>query len=662
MKNINILKYIIAGGLLWLGVSSCEDQLDTKIVNQYGDEYTWTRANKAQGILLNAYNNIGTQVNSYNNDFLDAATDNALTQVYNSSVGYLATGGISSTSFAVGNWGTAYNQFRNVNLFLENGLDEDIVYFYYYNSDDHAADSIQDQELRDRYRGEAHFLRAWWGMELLRMYGGKTEDGQALGYPIITQALTNDDKDAMLSLARDTYEDCILQIIEDCDSAISLLPNRYSGSDAVTGLTQTGRASGQAAYALRSRAATYAASPAYQSDDATAETIKSRWERAAIFSREAIDNAALGGFAALTNANLVGSTLTSTPAEFLFRKFHNNNSIETQNLPPYFYGAARTNPSQNLVDAFFASNGYPITDPLSNYDPQDPFVNREKRLALCVLYNGQAVQSGSRSLEVADSIYYTAVDSFYFEEDIPAYAQGKTTRKDVTPAEEVVIGEDTVMITEKFYYSEDLVREGLDAPGALYQNTRTGYYLRKFVSTKKNILFNNNNASEKQNDYHMNPLLRRAEVYFNLAEALNEAVGPNATLAGAGGQTAKDILGDIRMKNMSLFVDDYLDAQSNNADDFRTLIQLERRLEFAFENHRYFDLRRWLLPLNEPVRGMRLTQKPTGEYVYSGTDPNMDNSKFIIEDRPFTEDKYYYGPIPYDELIKSPNMVNNLGW
>lgn len=666
MKNYKILTYIIAGGLLWLGLLSCEDQLDTKLVNQFGDEYTWGRPGKAQGILVNAYNNIGTQIDSYNSDFLDAATDNALTQVSSSSVGYLATGGISSTSFAIGNWGTAYNQFRNVNLFLENGLDSTIVYYYDYGSLDHAADSVRDQRTRDRLRGEAHFLRAWWGMELLRMYGGKTEDGTVLGYPIIDRTLANEDKDAMLSLARDTYEDCILQIIEDCDSARALLPLTYSGGDAVTGSTEIGRASGQAAYALRSRAATYAASPAYQPDDISAEALKSKWERAAIYSQEAIVEASLGNFQALTYANTVGATLNVTPSEYLFRKFHNNNSIETQNLPPYFYGSARTNPSQNLVDAFFASNGYPITDPLSNYDPQDPYSNRDKRLDLCVIYNGQAVQTGGRGLEVADSVYYEVADSFYSEADIPAYAQGKTVHVAVSPADTVVVDEDTILVTDKYYYNETLVRKGYDAPGAHYQNTRTGYYLRKFVSDKANILFKNDNVGEKQSDYHLNPLLRRAEVYFNLVEALNEAVGPNALLADAGNMTAKDLLQLMRSNYLNTGFDDpYLNDQATDASTFRTLIQQERRLEFAFENHRYFDMRRWLLPLeqlSESVRGMRVIQKPNGDFVYSGTDPNQVSDQIVIEERPFNAEKYYYGPIPYDELIKAPNMLNNKGW
>jgi len=614
MENMKIIKYTVTIFFIGVIVISCEDQLETKLVNQYGDDFAWGRPNKAEGILYNAYTNIGGHIDMYGNDFLDAATDNALTIAYGSDVNILGAGGISSSSFPIDIWKTAYKQFQYINLFLEKGLGDNIIYYDNSGTGTEQEDSIIDQRFRRRLKGEAFFLRAWWGMELLRLYGGKTMDGTVLGYPIIDHAVSNVDKDEMLTLARDNFEECVLQIIKDCDSAIALLPNTYTGNDIITGNSGIGRASGKAAYALRSRVATYAASPAYQPAGISDDSIKSKWERAAIYSYEAITKGDLGAFAEFTYAKTVG--MTTTPAEYLFRKYHQDHSIESRNLPPYFFGAGRTNPSQNLVDAFPASNGYPITGPLSHYNPQNPYASRDKRLALCVIANGMQVEADGRPLEVSDTI---VVDS-------------------------------------------TIIRKGYDAPGAHYQNTRTGYYLRKFVSNKPNILL----PSNVQNDHHLTPLLRRAEVYFNLVEALNEAVGPNATLEGAGPQTAADILTDIRSKYLTeVGTDPYLRSLATDKETFRPLIQNERRLEFAFENMRYFDMRRWLLPLeklSEPIRGMRVNQALDGSYTYFGTNPNESNEDFIIESRQFNDEKYYYGPIPYSEIIKSPNIVNNLGW
>ena len=331
-------------------------------------------------------------------------------------------------------------------------------------------------------------------------------------------------------------------------------------------------------------------------------------------------------------------------------------------LPPDFFGSGRTNPSQNLVDAFPASNGFPITDHWALYDPQNPYASRDERLALCVIANGMQVQNGGRALEVSDELIVAVADSFYYADSIPSYALGKTVRVDVSPQDTLLIDNDTVFITEKYYYNDTVTHVGKDAPATHFHNTRTGYYLRKFVSNKANMLL----PSNVQNDHHLNPLLRRAEVYFNLVEALNEAVGPNATLAGAGAETAADILIDIRSKYLlAVGTDPYMTSLATDKETFRPLIQNERRLEFAFENMRYFDMRRWLLPLeklSEPIRGMRVNQAADGTFTYFGTNPNESNENYIIELRHFDDEKYYYGPIPYAEIIKAPNMVNNNGW
>ena len=65
--------------------------------------------------------------------------------------------------------------------------------------------------------------------------------------------------------------------------------------------------------------------------------------------------------------------------------------------------------------------------------------------------------------------------------------------------------------------------------------------------------------------------------------------------------SAYEILKTIRSQAGGINFDLYLDEMAQSKDSFRKLIQNERRLEFTFENHRYFDMRRWVLPLNEEV-------------------------------------------------------------
>ena len=165
-------RYIIV--LAWVTgiVSACTD-LDTKMNNQWSVDDTWTNAEKAQGVLLSVYQDVLTVPDAWDGNFLDAATDNAMTRVYDSSVYRAGQGGFSRTNNPLGNWSACYDQLQRIHTFLDNGLTDEIRYSI-------SSDEI-DQAYKKRLRGEAIFLRAWCSFNLLRMYGGKTDNGQVLG-------------------------------------------------------------------------------------------------------------------------------------------------------------------------------------------------------------------------------------------------------------------------------------------------------------------------------------------------------------------------------------------------------------------------------------------------------------------------------------------------
>ena len=125
MKN----RYLYAVLLCAFTLSSCEDMLDPKIDGGYGDEFTWKNPTKAKGILLQAYDMIPKQWDTnYSGTFLDAATDNAVCGDLSSSMYKLSQGGFSNSTNPLDIWNKAYTQFYNINLFLEKGLSDDIVY------------------------------------------------------------------------------------------------------------------------------------------------------------------------------------------------------------------------------------------------------------------------------------------------------------------------------------------------------------------------------------------------------------------------------------------------------------------------------------------------------------------------------------------------------
>ena len=603
---MNLVKYLYITPLLLGALTACDDTFEEKPNNEWEQKYIWSVSDIAQGVLNNAYAAIPKRPDSYGENFLDAATDNALTSQYGSSVYKLVTGNFSATNNPLGNWATCYQQFQYINSFLENGLTDQTLY--------DKIDQEKDAAYKKRLRGEAYFLRAFWGFKLLQQYGGKTADGQALGYPLALHFITEEEAEQLTSFERNTYQECAEQIMKDCDDAIENLPLSYSGSDPVLGATEIGRATQLSAAALKSKVALYAASPAYQTDACTkiqgmgqftvvdATVYESQWATAAKVADEVLNMSGFGNFYALQSTDLADAGNT-TPTEFLFRTYHNTKELETRHFTPYYLGKANTVPSQNLIDAFpMKESGYPIADTgNSGYDVNHPDSGRDNRFYLTVYYHGAT----------------------YGETGLPL----------------------------------DVIYGGKDSPSYDFKTSRTGYYLAKFLSKKETML----DPITSTNAQHYYPILRKAEVFLNFAEAANEVWGPKVkgTYQDAGGNTvtckysAYDIIKTIRKASGGITDTRYLDEMAADKESFRKLIQNERRLELAFENQRYYDMRRWLLPLNEPVRGVEVTEE-NGILHY-------DTSK-EVEARKFDDIRYYYSPLPYNECVKNPNLVNNLGW
>ena len=576
---------------------SCSKIWDEKRNNDWDEKYIWNNPEIASGVLHNAYKAIMNRPDGYDGNFLDAATDNAVTSAYGSDIYNLSHGNYSVKANPIANWSTCYQQFQYINSFLENGLGDNIKY--------DRVDEKQDEAYKKRLKGEAYFLRAFWGFQLLKVYGGKSDSGVALGYPISIHFITQEDASVLENIRRDTYEACVEQILADCRVAEDCLPDKYEGADIVVGATEIGRATRLAALALKSSVSLYAASPAYQDDDCVKllemgkftvedETkYNEKWERAALIADSLIKEPKFGAtFTALKAGNLADAPNT-TPAEFLMRVFHSSNSMESRHFPPYYLGKANTVPSQNLVDAFPMKNGYPIDDVLhSGYNKDMPYEDRDNRFYLNIYYHGAKFGDSAKTIDVSDG--------------------------------------------------------GTDSQSYSRYASKTGYYLAKFMSQKSGLL----NPISSSSPQHYYPYMRRAEVFLNFAEAANEAWGPKNNPKSCK-YSAYDVIKMIRKISGGIDDTGYLDEMASNKDSFRKLIQNERRIELAFENHRYFDMRRWLLRLDDSVYGVKVSGSE-GHYEF---DTDVE-----IEKRPFNDVKYYYSPLPYDECVKNPNLENNAGW
>ena len=212
-------------------------------------------------------------------------------------------------------------------------------------------------------------------------------------------------------------------------------------------------------------------------------------------------------------------------------------------------------PTQNLVDDYAMANGLPITDPASGYNPANPYVGRDPRFYATVLYNGASYRGST-------------VETF-------------------TPG-----GKDS--------------KDGPDN----WNTSKTGYYLKKFMNDAYPLQNPWGNAGFQPWIY-----IRYAEVLLNYAEAANEAYGPDAVPAGAT-YSARAALNLVRARssvNMPAIAAGASQAQ------LREAIRYERRVELAFEEHRFYDVRRWKIAdvtENKPALGITITRSG-GNFTYA---------------------------------------------
>ncbi len=588
------IKTIISIILLSIVFYSCEDNLNSKTTFEWEDEHVWRIPEFAEGVLMNAYNAIAARPDNFGNNFLDCATDNAITNSYGAGVFKAAMGGITASNNPIGNWGAGYTQLQHINIFLKMGLTDEMLY--------NIADSTSNAKIKQRLKGEAHFLRAFWHTELLKVYGGKAANGVALGIPLATKYYTQLEATDFEKFQRATYSQTVDFIVADIDSAIALLPELYTGTSDIDGVTQIGRANRIAARLLKARVYLYAASPANQDDAVTkingmgdfsvlneTEYLK-KWELAALKMDTIIRTTGFGTFTGIT-ASMLADAPNATPAEFVFRKYFNSNAVETQHFPPFYYGNANTTPSHNFVKAFSTKTGYPQNDVRSGWSAANPYANLDNRFLMNIYHHGATFGQTGGQL--------------------------------------------------------DMVHGGKDSPEFDLKATRSGYYLAKFVSKKDKML----NPIQKANAIHYNPILRKAEVFLSFAEASNEAWGPMVKGPGCL-YSAYDIIKEVRSKSGGITDATYLNEMAASKDDFRKLILNERRLEFAFEDQRYFDLRRCILPLNEAIYGVEVSLDDNNLPVY--TEKMIELRKYEV--------KHYFSPLPYNEIQKNKYLINNQGW
>ena len=319
---------------------------------------------------------------------------------------------------------------------------------------------------------------------------------------------------------------------------------------------------------------------------------KSKWQKAATAAKEIMD---LNLYQ--LDPDEKANNYTSQEVIFAIMRSEST-SFELYNFPVRFTEGQRTYisgnyPTQNLVDAFQTANGYDITLGSNGWQTSDPDFDVTKP------YEGRDPRFARAILADGMSFKGSTIETFVGGKDYSA------TRND------------------------------LGSP--------TGYYLRRYIQESTSFTPEN----EVKNK-HQWIVYRYAEALLTYAEALNEYLGSPTATEGAFSVSALEALNMVRA-NAGM-----PDVTATSQSDFREAVRREWRVEFAFEDHRFWDVRRWDIgqATQGQIDGVEITRSG-GKYNYK---------RMTVETRTWSARQNLF-PIPQSELFCNPNLKpQNTGW
>lgn len=464
-----------------------------------------------------------------------------------------------------------------------------------------------DEAWRSRLKGEVHFLTAYYYHNLVRMHGG---------VPIVKKTYKLDDD---YEVPRNTVKECIDYITDQADKAAALLPLKMEGAN-------LGRATKPAAMALKSRILLWGASDLvrkpWYSGYAKPELVTITGDRNAAWSAardaaKAVIDLGLFSLEKKTGNPFQDYTnlfITKQSPEKIFSRYFiksngwssedNNTHSPLFNGPNGYAAWAGNTPIQALVDDYEMVDGTRF-DWKKPAHAAAPYKDRDPRFYATILYDKAPWRKRPATLLANDPIGLISIRTVYAGKD-------KTSAK--TP------GLDT--------------REG---PQQTWNGGYSGYYLRKSIDISVDPEFVYDGANQEV------PwtFFRLGEIYLNYAEACIE-LGQDAE--------AKTYLNQIRSRAG-------MPVLTETGDALRQRYRNERRVEMAFEQARYFDVRRWLIgptTQNKPTRGIVIDEFSDGRVEYA--------TREITGQVRAWADKTNFLPILQDEMNRNKQLIQNPGY
>ena len=616
-------------GLLTLAlvpISCNEDFLETQPLDSISADATWADGALAQAFVFNVYASLG--YGGFEEEGLASLTDEAMFTHSGRGVNVITEGSLSPSGTGnvniIPQWNELYLAIRKANIALQ----------------ELPNSTFDDQTLKDRLTGEAHFLRAYYYHQLMRYYGGA---------PLIDAPYGLDDD---YSIARGTYAENVDFVTSDLDKAISLLEGKE---------VTPGRASMLSAMGLKSRILTYAASDLRDGPTASAKSATlggysnlelvaytsgdrdARWNAAKTAAKAVLDattgykldltepasaeeatetyiSIAMGGGSAVGDAAARSELLFERTHSPLFKQESNwplggiHQGIN--NGPNGYHNWAGNTPIQQLVDDYQMMDGSDF-DWSNEEHAAAPYENRDPRMAATILYDGAAWKP--RPDDVA------SIDP-YDEIQTGTYADGSGG---------IIPGVDM-----------------RDSPIENWNGSRTGYYVRKFIDPDPSLVDNQSSAQVVPW-----PFIRYTEIILNYVEA--------SIALGDEGE-ARNWLNKIRFRAG-------MPALTSSGTELLEDYINERRVELAYEEHRYHDARRWMIAdqtLGRGIKVMKVTATlkagatPRTPYQY---DTSVYDYTYTVVDNNDNEtrtwdDKMYFMPISRDEINRNNLLIQNPGY
>ena len=621
MKNINNLKTGMVTSLIavFFLLTACNDDfLDTQPLDKISSSATWSDGTLSEAFVFSVYSYLG--YGGFEEQMQAVITDEAFFTHAGRNINTFNEGSESPSNIAWTSgtyaWRNMYSAIRQANVAIAN-LPEA---------------TFEDQNLKDMLMGEAHFLRAYYYHQLLRFYGG---------VPIIDSPYSLDDE---LSIARNTFAETVDFIVAELDKSASLL----NGKDMAEG-----RASRIAAMALKSRVLLYAASDLHESSKAPSGYgtdlhaysggQQARWQAAQQAAKAVLDitsgyktdltepvsheegkaNAvaiSMGGKSAVADAGASSELIFVRTLSSKYTPEDNwplgGTHFGVNNGPNGYHNWSGNPPIQQMVDDYEMMDGSSF-DWDNTTHKADPYANRDPRFYAHVLYDGAPWKPRPSDVVAIDP--YDEIQTGYYDDGNGGLINGVDTR---------------------------------ESPIENWNGSRTQYNLRKWIDPDPAI--KENLTSHQVIPW---PFIRYAEVVLNYVEA---------SINLGQEDEARNWMNKTRFRVG-------MPAVTESGPALLAKYINERRIELAFEEHRYHDARRWLIAPETLGRGIEkinvtATLKPGksphvpyrhDKAVYDYTYEVQNETS--IENRTW-KDKMYYRPISRDEINKNELLVQNPGY